>query len=249
MVEEEAKPDTPMTGEGAGASFTTLPKRRETTRQIFIDVLDQANTPVDFLNDVLLKKRIFGFQMTIALSNEQHENIKAFVDKTNDEGYLMDYLQFCKLINALKYYCSKNEVDQVAWNNFDGDMILDLINNYMDYVDTINKKQIVLGDSAIPCKLEEVSTAPGSYAISVEPDAVNSSVLMAGKEYDPTAGYAKRSLKPFESLKFPPKPIMCKDIKSWKPKIYNVLLSMNLKTNALKNVSNWLDSFTTTCPR
>jgi len=44
-----------------------------------------------------------------------------------------------------------------------------------------------------------------------------------------TLSYEKRSLKPFKSLKVPPKPIMYTDMKSWKCRFHNILRFMNLE--------------------
>ena len=82
----DIKPESPIISSSLNTPPQNNPRQRESTRQIFINVLDQANIPIDFFNDVLSKKRIFGFRTAMALSEDQHENIKAFVDKSEDEA-------------------------------------------------------------------------------------------------------------------------------------------------------------------
>jgi len=65
----------------------------------------------------------------MSLDNDQYEDLRALVDKSKDEGFKMDFLQFRKLMNAGKYYIIKNYEKKVPWETFDTDMTLNLLMN------------------------------------------------------------------------------------------------------------------------
>jgi len=105
----------------------------------------------------------------------------------------------------------KNYEKKVPWETFDTDMTLDLIDEYMEFKS--NKDR----NDAVSLQQDDKSV-PESCQVA--------SITKIDKE-DVILSYAKRSLKPFESLKFPPKPIMYTDMKCWKRRFHNILRSMN----------------------
>jgi len=89
------------------AESTTQGKVQSATRQLFIDVLVQANIPEDFFKEILNKKRILSFRTALSLDDDRYDDHRALVEKIKDEGFKMDFLQFRKLMNAGKYYIIK----------------------------------------------------------------------------------------------------------------------------------------------
>ena len=86
------------------AEPTTEGKAQGATRQLFIEVLAQTNIPEDFFKEILIKKRILSFRTAMPLNHNQYEDLRALVEKSKDEGFKMDFLQFRKLMHAGKYY-------------------------------------------------------------------------------------------------------------------------------------------------
>jgi len=167
----------------------------------------------DFFKEIFNKKRILSFRTAMSLDDDQYEDLRALVEKSKDEGFKMDFLQFRKLMNAGKYSIIKNYEKKVPWETFDTDMTLDLIDEYLKFKS--NKDR----NDAVSFQHDDKSV-PESCQVA--------SITKIDKE-DATLSYAKRSLKPFESLKLPPKPIMYTDMKSWKSRFHNILRSMNLE--------------------
>jgi len=121
------------------------------------------------------------------LDDYQYEDLRALVERSKDDGFKMDFLQFRKLMNAGKYYTIKNYEKKVPWKTFDTDMTLDLIDEYMLFKS--NKDR----NDAVSLQQDDKSISESCQV---------SSITKTDKE-DVTLSYAKRSLKPFESLMFP----------------------------------------------
>jgi len=95
-------------------------------------------------------------------------------------------------MNAGKYYTIKNYEKKVPWETFDTDMRLYLIDEYMEFNSNKDRNDAVSFQ-------QDNKSIPESCQVA--------SITKTDKE-DVALSYAKRSLKPFESLKFPPKPII-----------------------------------------
>jgi len=59
------------------AEPTTQGKAQGATRQLFIDVLAQANISEDFVNEILIKKCILRFLTAMSLDDDQYEDLRA----------------------------------------------------------------------------------------------------------------------------------------------------------------------------
>jgi len=66
---------------------TTQGKAQGATRQLFIDVLAQANIPEDFFKEIFNKKRILSFRTAMSLGDDQYKDLRALVEKSKDEGF------------------------------------------------------------------------------------------------------------------------------------------------------------------
>jgi len=135
------------------AEPTTQGKALGEARQLFIDVLAQANIPEDFFNEILVKKRILSFRTARSLDDDQYEHLRKLVERSKDDGCKMDFVQFRKLMNAGKYYTINNYEKKVSWEIFDTDMTLELIDEYMEFKSNNDHNDAVIhqqDDKSIP---------------------------------------------------------------------------------------------------
>ena len=137
------------------AESTTQGKAQGAIRQLFIDVLAQANIPDDFFKEILSKKRILSFRTAMSLDDDQYEDLRALVEKSKDEGFKMDFLQFRKLMNAGKYFIINNYEKKVPWETFDTDMTLDLIDEYLEFKSNKDRNDLLQQDAANLQKSEQ----------------------------------------------------------------------------------------------
>ena len=221
MTDEDV-PDIPILPSQEDVTPPTL-VTNETAAQTFIRILGYVDISEEFIDTILAPLRIRTFRMAMILDESQLNKITELANASGDPGMQTDSLQFFSLLNAGSYYVQQANVRFVPWATLDEDAIFDMITDFR----MMNK-----------VKVEEIER----IRIEAANQSNNADDFVLGRESFPTnndtfgelmggasgAGFAKKTLKPFENCKFPAVPVTVKDMQAFKINMKNQMRSMDL---------------------
>ena len=213
---------TPQATATATPPSTNTPKYQEpSAKENFHDVLGYAGISEEFNGNILATSRIWKFRRAANPDSSQIEMLHKKTVDSKDDGYMMDFLQFLKLLRAGRFYTLHYKA-VVPWSQFTEDEVADLLDEYMANENGDTDSQ--MGDQS-PMK-----APPSPSANSVQQNMANLFTAQRSTTTSNTSSsYAKKSLKIFEDLKFPPTPITYTQMKSFKTQLKNKMRSVNLK--------------------
>ena len=192
--------------------------------EIFKRVIGYADVSTQFYDEILAPSRHKSFRSAYALTQAQKDELLSNARATEDKGLITDAHNFLKLLDAGEHYRKNREITlikNVPWDSFDEEAVLDIIDNYIAGVKTeIEKSKLEASISTI---------APLPSKVDGSPSKIKSELKQEDILDESSYGYAKKSLKAFDDIKFPAVPVKHRELKTMIVLFKNVLRSMNLE--------------------
>ena len=199
------------------------------SEEVFKRVLGFANIDAEFYTKILAPARCKSFRSALALDNDQKTDILAVAKESNDRGLVADSLQFLKFLRAAdhtRFLAGPGANKTIVWNSFTEETTNNMIEDYMELQrikeEETERKRI---DASVQASAIEIVPPGNPDSNNLNQSSTSTKIDLASNDY----GFAKKTLKAFSEIKFPPVPVKSKELKSLKISVKNVMRSMNME--------------------